>query len=143
MVCSKCKKDKDQSDFSLRSNKNQKRQPYCKECARQIQQEWYYRSKENQKRNILLSDKISKKKRKYLNKFITRIKLMFGCKICGYKKCGSALEFHHLDKNTKDFSISQMANKKISIQTIKKEIRKCVCVCSNCHKEIHELLINF
>lgn len=28
------------------------------------------------------------------------------CKICGYNKCNSALEFHHLDPNNKEFQIS-------------------------------------
>lgn len=27
------------------------------------------------------------------------------CQICGYDKCDSALEFHHLDPSQKDFGI--------------------------------------
>ena len=56
------------------------------------------------------------------------------CEICGYSKCISALEFHHKDPNEKDFSIS---GKSISWDRIKKEIDKCILVCSNCHREIH------
>lgn len=29
------------------------------------------------------------------------------CKMCGYDKCISALEFHHLEPTQKDFSISK------------------------------------
>jgi len=61
------------------------------------------------------------------------------CVICGYKKCYSALEFHHNDPNEKDFTISKYPNR--SFDRIKKELDKCVLVCSNCHREIHEGLI--
>lgn len=56
------------------------------------------------------------------------------CKRCGYDKCIDALEFHHLDSNTKDFTIS---GKSWSFEKLKKEADKCILVCSNCHKEIH------
>ena len=55
------------------------------------------------------------------------------CVICGYTRCFSALEFHHLDPNTKDFAISA----KMSWETIRTELDKTILVCSNCHKEIH------
>jgi DNA-binding CsgD family transcriptional regulator len=56
------------------------------------------------------------------------------CEKCGYKKCISSLEFHHLDPNEKDFSIS---GKSISFERLKKEVDKCILVCRNCHGEIH------
>jgi hypothetical protein len=58
------------------------------------------------------------------------------CEICGYNKCDSALEFHHLDPSKKDFSISNMKkttyNKKIEL-----ELDKCRLLCANCHREEH------
>jgi hypothetical protein len=57
------------------------------------------------------------------------------CSICGYDKCMAALEFHHLDKEAKEFSLSNIGWKKW--ETIKAELDKCSLVCSNCHKEIH------
>lgn len=60
------------------------------------------------------------------------------CECCGYKRCVSALEFHHKDPKEKDFNIS---GKSYSIERLKKEIDKCILVCSNCHSEIHEGLI--
>lgn len=61
------------------------------------------------------------------------------CVICGYNKCYSALEFHHIDKNLKDFSISTRINKKW--ETLKKELDKCILVCVNCHRELHEGIV--
>jgi DNA-directed RNA polymerase subunit RPC12/RpoP len=63
------------------------------------------------------------------------------CEICGYKRCVSALEFHHLDPNEKEFGVGEKGYTR-SIETIKKELDICILVCSNCHREIHEGLID-
>ena len=62
------------------------------------------------------------------------------CQICEYKKSIGALEFHHIDPNEKDFSIS---GKSYSFERLKKEVDKCILVCSNCHIEIHEEIKKF
>ena len=59
------------------------------------------------------------------------------CGICGYNKCNMALEFHHLNPNEKEFSFGSIVASPKSWSKIVNEIRKCICVCSNCHKEIH------
>lgn len=58
------------------------------------------------------------------------------CEICGYDKCPDALEFHHLNSNEKDFGIAQKGYTR-SFELVKKELDKCILVCSNCHREIH------
>lgn len=61
------------------------------------------------------------------------------CIKCGYNKCASALEFHHLNPNEKEFAFSASGlNRKDSI--LKEEVDKCILVCANCHREIHEEL---
>lgn len=57
------------------------------------------------------------------------------CGVCGYNKCIRALEFHHLDRDDKEFNIS--GSKVNNWGTIVSELRKCILVCSNCHREIH------
>ena len=57
------------------------------------------------------------------------------CEKCGYDKCKSALEFHHLDPTQKDFGVGSGHTR--SWDKIKKELNKCIMVCSNCHREIH------
>ena len=57
------------------------------------------------------------------------------CEICGYNKCIEALEFHHLNREEKDFTISSYL--RLGIDKLKKEADKCILVCANCHREIH------
>jgi RNA polymerase subunit RPABC4/transcription elongation factor Spt4 len=56
------------------------------------------------------------------------------CGICGYDRCVEALEFHHIDPNQKDFTPSAST---VSRQLFVEELRKCVCLCANCHREVH------
>lgn len=63
------------------------------------------------------------------------------CIICGYDKYIRALEFHHLNADSKDFSISTTGTTR-SWEKNKIELDKCICVCANCHREIHGNLIN-
>ena len=58
------------------------------------------------------------------------------CCICGFNKWQSALEFHHVNPNEKDFSITAENTTK-AIEKQLKELRKCILVCANCHRGIH------
>lgn len=63
------------------------------------------------------------------------------CQLCGYDKCIIALEFHHIDPTEKDFAVTGSRDtRKFSIMI--EEIRKCILVCANCHREIHYGLID-
>ena len=56
---------------------------------------------------------------------------------CGYNKCPSALEFHHLDPNEKEFDIGHYITGANVKEDIFSELQKCTLLCSNCHKEFH------
>lgn len=58
------------------------------------------------------------------------------CEICGYDKCQDALDFHHIDVNTKKFGLSSRGLTR-SLVSMKIEVDKCSLVCANCHREIH------
>lgn len=58
------------------------------------------------------------------------------CKVCGYKKCIAALDFHHLDEGKKKFGLSQDGLTRSWIKT-KIEFSKCILLCANCHREFH------
>jgi len=79
---------------------------------------------------------------KYLLNWIERTKqrmvdAMGGCcQCCGYDRCNSAFDFHHINPEEKEFSISTWKHK--SWAKIIKELKKCILVCSNCHRELHK-----
>ena len=61
------------------------------------------------------------------------------CQICGYDKCIQALDFHHVNPEEKTADFNTNANR--SWQTTREEIKKCVLLCANCHREVHAGLI--
>lgn|SRR5665213_2042665 len=69
----------------------------------------------------------------------TKIKLVNACggkcRRCGYNKCIQALEFHHKDPTLKKFAFGKYQSK--SIQLVVEEIKKCLLLCANCHREYH------
>ena len=105
-----------------------------------------YKNKENEKkhqREYFRTEKGKENHRKSREKFKNKIrqyikdyKLFKGCSICGYKKCVSALDFHH--NGDKDFIISQGQRMNCSLARMKAEIEKCIVLCRNCHAELHE-----
>ena len=71
--------------------------------------------------------------------FLAKIKEQRGgkCQRCGYNKCLKALEFHHLDPSQKDFTIS---NDHFKLAEAVEESKKCILICANCHRELHDNL---
>jgi hypothetical protein len=60
------------------------------------------------------------------------------CERCGYNKNVDALDFHHVSTDDKKFRLSRMHTNHKSINNelnkrIKKELDKCIVLCSNCH----------
>ena len=63
------------------------------------------------------------------------------CERCGYDKFYGALEFHHINPSEKDAEWNKI--RLWGWDKMKKELDKCVCLCANCHREIHsELLLD-
>ena len=57
------------------------------------------------------------------------------CRLCGYDRSLAALEFHHVDPNTKRMGISARGLT-VSLEALRAEVSKCVLLCSNCHAEV-------
>ncbi len=55
-----------------------------------------------------------------------------GCRLCGYRKCLAALEFHH----TGDDKVQGVTDAR-TVKEVQREAAKCIVVCANCHREIH------
>lgn len=57
------------------------------------------------------------------------------CSVCGYDKYFAALDLHHEDPSVKENEISDM--KYYSKDKLREEIKKCIILCANCHREFH------
>ena len=58
------------------------------------------------------------------------------CIKCGYNKYPEVLEFHHIDPSKKDFNVSSKGHCR-SWERVSEEIKKCILLCANCHRELH------
>jgi hypothetical protein len=66
---------------------------------------------------------------------IRAIEYMGGsCQLCGYARCGQALEFHHVDPERKTANFTNL--KQWAWDRLRVELDKCVMLCANCHREV-------
>lgn len=73
--------------------------------------------------------------RKRKHQWLVAFKQSLGCVMCPetHEAC---LEFHHVDPTQKDVTVS-IAIAHWSLERIQEEIKKCVVLCSNCHRKWH------
>lgn len=60
------------------------------------------------------------------------------CNVCGYDKTPSALEFHHINPFSKEKEPHLLNS--MSWDKQKEELDKCILLCANCHREVHDRL---
>lgn len=58
-----------------------------------------------------------------------------GCILCGENEI-ACLDFHHIDPETKEYSVSQLLRTG-SFSRAASEIEKCIVLCANCHRKLH------
>jgi len=64
-----------------------------------------------------------------------------GCRVCGeLESC--CLSAHHVDPSEKDFDIANIIRCQRKLEHLVSELRKCVCLCENCHRKLHAGVIN-
>lgn len=114
MKCKYCKEEKPTEEFEIANIVKGKeyRRKKCKSCKQLTQ-------------NI---------RRKKTAKIICNLKKSLECVRCGFSDY-RALEFHHLDRSTKSFNISESFT--WSFGKIQEEIEKCEILCANCHRIEH------
>ena len=64
------------------------------------------------------------------------------CELCGYDKNIAALDFHHLNPKDKSFQLDSRHLSNTNIDDLIDESKKCILVCANCHREIHNAKYN-
>ena len=73
---------------------------------------------------------------------VTNIKLQLKCQKCGENK-DYMLDFHHLDPSQKEETIARMMSNNYRIDKVLDEIKKCITLCANCHREFHYFEENY
>ena len=108
-------------------------------------QERYYKNQDKiHKPNDDYYQSLSRYKLEQLNKSLWDVvisnKGMNKCQICGYDRHFSAIEMHHIDPKKKKIIISKLYRLKPTPTRIK-ELNKCVALCANCHRLVHNEVI--
>lgn len=121
----------------------------CKKCGRELPLEMFdesrhqckdcrkaYRKRRRQEHpEIHLAQAMRRQKR--VQEWLHTLKTP--CIICGESE-PCCIDFHHINPDTKEFTISQHLGKGRDV--LRKEISRCICVCANCHRKIHFGSIN-
>ena len=130
-ICTKCKKELPLDNFRWKNKAEGRKHSQCKDCQKAQEKERY--QKDDARKEKLLEIAKSQRERNLI--FIEQ------CKSCGCAKCGDkrtyVLDFHHIDPTQKTDSINHLRT--CALETIEKEIKKCIVLCSNCHREFHHL----
>jgi hypothetical protein len=57
------------------------------------------------------------------------------CTLCGFSEHPAALQFHHIDPETKEFHLAQYGHSR-GIDRMRAEAEKCILLCANCHAQV-------
>jgi len=109
------------------------------------QEEWenlsyhaqYYYLNEERQENI----RRRQKERRHSKKaFLEAEKKQRGCYFCGLDE-SCCLDWHHVEPENKEKNLSRMAASDYSKESMRKEMEKCIVICANCHRKLHEGII--
>lgn len=90
------------------------------------------------KTDPLYREKVSayhKKRKEGRKRWLSLYKMAVGCSRCGYDEHPVALDFHHVNPKEKSFDINCSMSKNLKV--LINEVKKCIVVCSNCHRILH------
>lgn len=109
----------------------------CRPCKREYDREYHRKRSPEARQQKLVSNK---NRQDNLKTELNDYKRKAGCKFCSEDE-PICLDFHHLDPKEKDINLSDALRKGWTFERMKKEIDKCIIVCSNCHRKVHAGII--
>jgi len=133
-ICSKCGKQKEESEFFVKEKISGRLHAQCKQCYK-IHRKSYYDQHyakygdEYRKRANIRRDKVRKELHDNMVAFLKNKT----CIICGEPDVRT-FEFDHIEPALKSFGISQGIRAGKKWVEILEEIKKCRILCANCHK---------
>ena len=129
ITCRICKLEKDENEFYWKNKSKGKKQLECKICTKKMVADHYSNNKEYYGTKTRFHKNL---KRDWLNKY----KLTLKCEKCEENHPG-VLDFHHNNPSLKEREVTTIVSRNWSLDRIKKEIEKCMILCSNCHRKLH------
>lgn len=137
--CPHCNEIKSISEFGINRSRKDGLSGYCKACSREMYKNYrrtYFERHPDAHKTAYYKhrDDALKNSKTYRQ---SRLDLLWSlktpCVKCGEeRKC--SIHFHHIDPSKKEVSLSHGSIGKARIQ---EEVKKCVCLCANCHEEFH------
>lgn len=130
--CNQCKRHRREASFYRNRTNRDGLASACKDCNKDSQRR--YRDKNRDKR-IEYNRQYREKKAIWFRQY----KKEHPCVICG-EDDPTCIDFHHVQKEHKEkpyHNIAQFASQTYNLDRLKKELEKCVAICSNCHRKIH------
>jgi hypothetical protein len=107
-------------------------------CNQKCHDKFKYENASKQAKGFKDDFGLNKYTMKGIEKKLELIKLFGGkCELCGYNKNIAAFDFHHKDPDTKNFEIKVQFLKYKNDDEILEEAKKCMLLCANCHRELH------
>lgn len=125
-TCSDCKIEKEINNENFPFDKSRNRWlSVCKSCS-------VARTQKYRKKNIERWKQYDKN-RNEKNKSIVDEWKSQGCSRCDEKRYW-VIDAHHIDPSTKEYSIGHTSH---GTNKIINELKKCIPLCSNCHRDLH------
>jgi predicted GNAT family acetyltransferase len=125
-----CKKPLTEEFWHHRKSRKDGWEFYCKECVQKTTKKNYNKNKEQWR-------EYQKDFKRKFKESIQQHKETLNCSKCNENRW-HLLDFHHLDPSTKSFGIGNAWCYK-SLKDAFEEMKKCIPLCSNCHREFHYL----
>jgi hypothetical protein len=136
--CSACEKIKNVSEFSIQRITKKTHQvrylAYCKDCRTGKGLKWYHDKTIAEKRG-----QFKPSNQKQRQKIIQQLHDFLSDKSCVdcHEGDSMVLQFHHLERNSKNIPVFILASRCRNWERVLKEIKKCVILCANCHIRRH------
>lgn len=115
-ICTKCGRELPIDQFNWRSKVAGTRRSECKFCHSNYMKQKYHEKQQA----------------------VEELKSQCACAKCGDTR-GYVLDYHHIDPTQKEEKVSRMISNNYTLDKVQSEIKKCVVLCANCHREFHYL----
>jgi len=122
-----CKIEKNEDEFLFKNKSKGIRHSSCSLCYKSIRKKSYEKNKK------YYFDK-NKRRNSEIRSWFFEVKQKLKCEQCGFSH-PAALDFHHF-ADDKDVEVSLLVHQG-SKKRILEEIKKCIVLCSNCHRIHH------